>query len=247
MSGHSKWATIKRQKGVNDAKRGQLFTRLGNAISLAARNGGDPDMNASLAMAIDKAKSANMPGANIERAIKRGTGELGGQQIQEYLFEGYGPGGIGIIVEAASDNRNRTAADVRAALAKNGGNLAETGAVAFAFTRKGLIRIKADNNGNNDEAMMAMIEAGADDVVEDDGEQLVYTGMADLAAVREALKAKGFDVLEAGLVYEPNNLLEITDKSTLSKIERLIESLEDLDDVTSIYANFDVADELVES
>ncbi|HEX9594774.1 MAG TPA: YebC/PmpR family DNA-binding transcriptional regulator [Candidatus Saccharimonadales bacterium] len=240
MSGHSKWATIKRQKGANDAKRGQLFTKLGNAISIAAKNGGDPAMNASLAMAIEKAKSANMPNANIERAVKRGTGELGGEQIVEYLFEGYGPNGIGVIVEAASDNRNRTTADVRSAFVKNGGNLAETGAVAFQFTRKGLIRLAE----NSEETALQAIEAGAEDVVESGDELMVYTAMQDLASVREKLKAGGHEIKEAGLIYDPNNLIEIEDSAALSKTEKLIESLEDLDDVTATYANFDVSEDL---
>jgi YebC/PmpR family DNA-binding regulatory protein len=240
MSGHSKWATIKRQKGANDAKRGQLFTKLGNAISIAAKNGGDPAMNASLAMAIEKAKSANMPNANIERAVKRGTGELGGEQIVEYLFEGYGPNGIGVIVEAASDNRNRTTADVRSAFVKNGGNLAETGAVAFQFTRKGLIRLAE----NSEETALQAIEVGAEDVVESGDELMVYTAMQDLASVREKLKAGGHEIKEAGLIYDPNNLIEIEDSAALSKTEKLIESLEDLDDVTATYANFDVSEDL---
>lgn len=243
MSGHSKWATIKRQKGANDAKRGQLFTKLGNAISIAARGGGDPDMNSSLAMAIEKAKSANMPNTNIDRAIKRGTGELGGEQINEYLFEGYGPGGIGIIVEAASENRNRTTADVRAIFSKNGGNLAETGAVAFQFTRKGLIRLGA----SGDEATLKAIEAGAEDVEDTGSELLVYTPMTELASAREQLKQQGLNVLEADLIYEPNNLIELSDQPTLGKIERLIESLEDLDDVTATYANFDISNDLTKA
>lgn len=240
MSGHSKWATIKRQKGANDAKRGQLFTKLGNAISIAAKNGGNPDMNPSLAMAIEKAKSANMPNANIERAIKRGTGELGGEQISEYVFEGYGPEGVGVIVEAASDNRNRTTADVRAAFSKHGGNMAATGAVAFQFTHKGLVRLATYSE---DTALQA-IEAGAEDVVESGDELLVYTSMQDLASVREKLKSAGFNVVEAGLVYEPNNVIEINNQTILTKLEKLIDALEDLDDVTATYANFDVADDL---
>lgn len=240
MSGHSKWATIKRQKGVNDAKRGQLFTKLGNAIAVAAKSGGDPTMNPGLAMAIEKAKAANLPSANIERAISKGTGELDGAVIEEYLFEGYGPGGVGIIVEAASDNRNRSSADVRTAFSKNGGNLAESGAVAFQFERKGLLRLKAENN---EETMLALIEAGADDVQDgESGELVVYTDMKRLAAVRDQLKADGFTVIEAGLSYVPKNLIMVEDTQTLAKIERLLDALDDLDDVTETYANFDVAD-----
>ena len=169
MAGHSKWAKIKRQKAGNDAKRGAEFTKLGNAIAVAAKGGGDPDMNFALRLAIDKAKAANMPNANIEKSIKRGTGELGGDVIEEYTFEGYGPGGIGIIVEAASDNRNRTTTEVRTAFSKNGGNRAESGAVAFQFTRKGVIRVKA----SGEEALLQVIDAGAEDAAEEDGELVV--------------------------------------------------------------------------
>lgn len=241
MSGHSKWATIKRQKGANDAKRGQLFTKLGNAISLAAKNGGDPDMNPSLAMAIDKAKGANMPNANIERAIKRGTGELGGTVIEEYLFEGYGPGGVGIIVEAASDNRNRTTSEVRAAFSKNGGNMAESGAVAFQFERKGLIRVEGKND---EETMLGLIEAGADDVLDGDGELIVYTDRDQLAAVRDNIKNTGLKVIDATLSYEPKNLVVIEDSETLKKVEKIMDALEELDDVTETYTNFDVKDDI---
>lgn len=241
MSGHSKWATIKRQKGANDAKRGQLFTKLGNAISLAAKNGGDPDMNPSLAMAIDKAKGANMPNANIERAIKRGTGELGGAVIEEYLFEGYGPGGVGIIVEAASDNRNRTTSEVRAAFSKNGGNMAESGAVAFQFERKGLIRVEGKND---EETMLGLIEAGADDVLDGDGELIVYTDRDQLAAVRDNIKNTGLKVIDATLSYEPKNLVVIEDSETLKKVEKIMDALEELDDVTETYTNFDVKDDI---
>jgi YebC/PmpR family DNA-binding regulatory protein len=241
LSGHSKWATIKRQKGANDAKRGQLFTKLGNAISVAAKGGGDPTMNSTLAMAIDKAKSANMPGTNIERAIKRGTGELGGAQIQEYLFEGYGPGGVGIIVESASDNRNRITSDVRTVFSKNGGNLAETGAVVFQFTRTGMIRLKAKLS---EDIMLELIEAGADDVVEQGDEVIIYTNMKQLAAVRDRLVNQKYEILEAGLIYQPNNIIEITNSVILKRIEKLLDALDEIEDVTNTYSNFDVADEL---
>ena len=239
MSGHSKWATIKRQKGVNDAKRGQLFTRLGNAISIAAKTGSDPAMNPNLAMAVEKARAANMPMANIERSIKRGSGELGGQQIEQLVFEGYGPGGIAVIVETATDNRNRTSAEIRTALTKHGGNLAETGAVSFQFTRKGLIRVKTEPN---DEALMAMLEAGAEDVVNGESELSVYTEAKELGRVREAVKTAGYEVIESGLSYEPNSLIEIKEPDTLKKIENLLEAIEDQGDVTEVYTNFDVAD-----
>lgn len=238
MSGHSKWATIKRQKGANDAKRGQLFTRLGNAISIAAKAGADPSMNPTLAMTVDKAKSANMPMANIERAIKRGSGQLGGAQIEQLLFEGYGPGGVGLIVETATDNRNRTTSEIRSAFAKHGGNLAEAGAVAFQFSRKGLIRVKAETTEDN---QLAMIEAGAEDVSASDGEIVVFADAQDLGRVRDQIRTAGFEIIEASLSYEPNSLIVIEDQAVLSKIENLIEAVEDQADVTEVYSNFDVA------
>ncbi len=237
MAGHSKWAQIKRQKGANDAKRGQLFTKLGNAISVAARLGGNPDTNPSLAMAIEKAKNANMPSSNIERAIKRGTGELGGGPIEEYLFEGYGPGGVGILVEAASDNRNRTTSEVKNAFNKHGGHLAQSGAVKYLFKRKGMIRIK--NNGD-DELILSLIDAGAEDVIESGDELIVYTAMKDLAKVRDYLRTSGIDVMEASLIYEADSPVVITEEETCRKIERLIDALEDLNDVTETYTNFDI-------
>lgn len=239
MSGHSKWATIKRQKGVNDAKRGQLFTRLGNAIAVAAKTGADPSMNPTLAMAVEKAKAANMPMTNIERSIKRGSGQLGGAQIEQLLFEGYGPGGVGVIVETATDNRNRTTSEIRSAFGKHGGNLAETGAVAFQFSRKGLIRVRAEPT---DENLMAMLDAGAEDVVNGEGELSVFTEATALGRVRQAIIDAGFSVIESGLSYEPNNLIEIADKAVLSKIENLLEAIEDQGDVTDVYSNFDVVD-----
>lgn len=237
MAGHSKWAQIKRQKGVNDAKRGQLFTRLGNAISIAAKTGGDPTMNPTLLMAIDKAKAANMPYTNIERAIKRGSGELGGEQIQEYLFEGYGPGGVGIIVEAASDNRNRTTSEVRSTFSKNGCTLAETGSVAFQFDRKGLIRISAKAT---DENMLTILDAGAEDVQEADNELLVFTELKQLATVKKRLQESDYPIIEAELVYEPKHLVTVTDGATATKIDKLIEAIEELDDVVNVYTNFEM-------
>lgn len=175
MSGHSKWSTIKRQKGAKDAARGALFTKLGNNIAVAARAGADPDTNFSLRLAIDKAKASNMPTANIQRSIDRGSGKLGGAQIQEYLYEGYGPGGVAILVEAATDNINRTYPEVKLAFSKHGGSIAEKGAVAFQFAHKGMITVK----GTGDELMMMALEAGADDVAEEDGESIIYTDVKD--------------------------------------------------------------------
>jgi YebC/PmpR family DNA-binding regulatory protein len=242
VAGHSKWSKIKRQKGANDAKRGQIFTRLGNAIAVAAKGGGDPDMNPGLALAIEKAKAANMPNANIEKSIKRGTGELGGEIIQELVFEGYGPGGIGVIVETATDNRNRTTSDVRTAFSKNGGNLAESGAVAFQFTRKGLIRVKYEDK---ESAELVAIEAGAEDIVEEDSELVIYTDMKDLGNTRDQLKAAGLTVTDAELAYVPNNVIAIEDESTARKIIRLMDVIEDIDDVTNTYSNFDIDDDIM--
>lgn len=237
MSGHSKWSTIKRQKGANDAKRGAIFTRIGNQIAIAARGGADPEMNSALAMAIEKAKAANMPNTNIERAIKRVT-EKGASQLSEVMYEGYGAGGVGILVECATDNINRTYPEVKNAFNKKGGSIAETGAVAFQFTRKGTMRVKA----SGDDAMMTILDAGADDVVEVDGELVVYTVAKELAKVRDAIKVAGLEIIEAELTYIPNNTVEITEPDKAKKIMNLIDALDELDDVVSTHTNFDIAD-----
>jgi YebC/PmpR family DNA-binding regulatory protein len=241
MSGHSKWSTIKRQKGAKDAARGALFTKLGNAIALAARSGDDPDMNFTLRLAVDKAKASNMPTANIQRSIDRGSGKLGGAQIQEVLYEGYGPGGVAILVEAATDNLNRTYPEVRLAFSKHGGNIAEKGAVAFQFDHKGLIRVK----GSGDDLMMQALEAGAEDMQEEGEESVIYTNLKDLAKVRAALQATGTEILEAELTFVPNNTVEVTDAVTAGKIMRLMDALDDLDDVTTTHVNFDIPEELL--
>lgn len=243
MSGHSKWATIKRQKGANDAKRGALFTKLGNAIAVAARGGDDPEMNFALRLAIDRAKAANMPLANIQRSIDRGSGKLGGEQIQEVLYEGYGPGGVAVLVECATDNINRTYPEVRLAFSKHGGNIAEKGAVAFQFERKGFIRIK----GTGDDLVLRVLDAGAEDVIEEVEESVVYTDAKDLAKVRDTLKDDDIEVLEAELTYVPNNTLEITDKNTAGKVMRMMDALDDLDDVAATHTNFDIPEELLAS
>jgi len=244
MSGHSKWSKIKRQKGAEDAKRGKIFTKLGNAIAIAAKNGGDPDMNPTLALAIEKAKTANMPNSNIEKSIKRGTGELGGGQIMELMFEGYGPGGIGIIVETATDNRNRTTSEVRTAFAKNGGNFAEAGAVAFQFTRKGVITVKAGDDG--DATMMTALDKGAEDVVESDDELVVYTELKDLHSVQTKLEEADIEIVEAEPQYVPNSTVAVTDKFQAQKVIKLMDAIEDNDDVTNTYSNFDIDDNLIE-
>ncbi|MGD8373301.1 MAG: YebC/PmpR family DNA-binding transcriptional regulator [Candidatus Woesebacteria bacterium] len=241
MSGHSKWSTIKRQKAVTDAKKGAAFTQLGNAIALAAKGGADPDMNFALRLAIDKARAANMPMANIQRSIDRGSGKLGGAIIEEVTYEGYGAGGVAVIVECATDNKNRTYPDVRLAFSKNGGNMAEPGSVAFQFARKGVIR--STFLGDSDEAMLEVIDAGAEDAdVVGDNELVIYTDPKELAAVRDDLKARGFAIDEAELTYVPNNVVEITDSETARKATNLINALEDLDDVTNVHANFEIKD-----
>lgn len=241
MSGHSKWSTIKRQKAVTDAKKGAVFTKLANALTIAAKSGSDPDMNFSLRLVIDKARAANMPAANIQRAIDRGAGKLGGAAIEEITYEGYGPGGIAVIVECATDNKNRTYPDVRLAFTKNGGSIAEPGSVAFQFTRKGVIR--TGFSGDEDEAILAVIDAGAEDAEVEDGELTIYTEAKQLAAVRDALTKEGFSIKEAELTFVPNNVVEITDKETVRKVMNLMDALDDLDDVTNVHSNFEIKED----
>jgi YebC/PmpR family DNA-binding regulatory protein len=241
MSGHSKWSTIKKQKGAKDAARSAVFTKLGHAIAVAARDGADPATNFSLRLAIDKAKSANMPTANIQRSIDRGSGKLGGEQIQELMYEGYGPGGVAILVECATDNINRTYPEVRLAFSKHGGNIAEKGSVAFQFERKGVVRVK----GTGDELLMSALEAGAEDVQEEEGESVIYTDPKDLAKVRDTLRGQNRELIEAQLTYVPTNIVEISDEATAGKIIRLMEALESIDEVTETHTNFDIPEDLL--
>lgn len=240
MSGHSKWETIKRQKGANDAKRGIVFTKLGNAIALAARGGTDPATNFALRLAIDKAKAANMPSSNIDRAIQR-VADKSAAQLQELLYEAYGPGGTAIIIEAATDNTNRTFPEVRTAVTKHGGSMADKGSVAFQFERKGVIRVK----GSGDDLMLQVLDAGAEDMQEDGEESTVYTDPKELAKVRDALNTAGVEILDAQLSYVPNNTVEINDKETAGKIMRMMDALDDVDDVTTTHVNFDIPEELL--
>ena len=239
MSGHSKWSTIKRQKGANDAKRGAVFTKLGNQLAVAARAGTDPMANTALAMVIEKAKAANMPLANIERSIQRAA-DKSAAAVEEIMYEGYGPGGVAILVECATDNKNRTHPEVRLAFTKNGGNMAEQGSVAFHFARKGVVRLK----GISEAAGLAAIEAGAEDVFEEPetGETVVHTAPTDLAKVRKNLEAAGLEVTDAELTYVPNNTVEVTDPNTARKVMNLMDALEDLDDVVATHTNFDIAE-----
>lgn len=240
MSGHSKWSTIKRQKGAKDAARGALFTKLGNAIAIAARSGADPDMNFALRLAVDKAKAANMPAANIQRSIDR-VKDKDAAQLQEVLYEGYGPGGVAILVEVATDNINRTYPEVRLAFSKHGGNIAEKGAVAFQFSQKGMIRVK----GSGDDLMLQALDAGAEDMQEEGDESVIYTAPTDLAKVRDALREQNVEILEAELTYVPNNTVEITGKDTAGKIMRLMDALDEIDDVSNTHVNFDIDESLL--
>ena len=239
MAGHSKWAQIKHKKKATDAKRGQLFTKLARAIQVAAREGGgDPAGNATLANAIQKAKDARMPKENIERAIAKGTGaDSDAEQIESVVYEGYGPGGVAVLVEALTDNRNRTGSEVRHAFTKSGGNLGEPGSVAWVFEKKGVVRVEAGRYGEDD--LMVAIDAGAEDIALDEDVYEVLTEPADLTGVREALEQAGIEVESAELTMRPTNRVEV-EEDKVGQLMRLLETLEDHDDVEAVHANFDV-------
>lgn len=239
MSGHSKWETIKRQKGANDAKRGAIFTRIGNQIAIAARAGTDPNMNPSLALAIEKAKQANMPNANVQRAIDR-VGDKNAAQLEEITYEGMGPGGVGIIIETATDNRNRTFPEVRNALSKNGGRMADAGSVMFQFARKGVIVVAA----TGEDALLTVLDCGAEDAVDEDGEIRVYTDQKDLAKVRTALIEAGLEVKDAELQYIGTSSIEVSDEETATKLMKVLDALDDLDDVVNVHTNADITAEI---
>jgi YebC/PmpR family DNA-binding regulatory protein len=239
MSGHSKWSTIKREKGAKDAKRGAVFTQIGNLIAIAARHGIDPTMNSALSMAIDKAKRANMPAANIQRAIDR-VADKNAAQLEEAAYEAMGPGGVGIIIETATDNRNRTFPEVKNALTKNGGRIADAGSVMFQFTRKGVINVAA----TGEDALLAVLDAGAEDAVEEDGEMIVYTDQKDLAKVRNAIVEAGLEITGAELQYVPNSAVEVGDAETATKVMKIMDALDDLDDVVNVHTNADITVEL---
>ena len=241
MSGHSKWSTIKRKKGAEDAKRGKIFTRLGRDITLAAREGGgDPDMNPSLRLAMDKAKSANMPKDNIERAIKRGTGELEGGELEEIIYEGYAPHGVALLIKCLTDNRNRTLSEVRRVFNKHGGNMAEAGAVGWMFDTKGYIVLPAEGV-DSDEVFMTAVDAGADDIEIGEDVIEVYTPSDTLHAVLESLEGMGLKAEDAELGRFPQNEIELQTKDTVT-IMNIIELLEDLDDVDKVYSNLSITD-----
>ncbi len=231
MSGHSKWETTKRQKAVVDAKRGALFTKIGNQIAIAARAGTDPAMNPSLAMVLEKARHANMPKANIERAIARATDKSAAALIEE-VYEAYGPGGVGIVIEVATDNKNRTMPEVRHTLDKNGGRMADPGSVMFQFTRKGVIEIAE----KGEDAMMTALDAGAEDITEEDEGSVIYTDAKDLAKVRQALVDAGLTVSSAELQYVPTSHVPIEGENA-EKLEKILGALDELDDVVNVYTN----------
>lgn len=242
MSGHSKWSTIKRKKGAEDAKRGKIFTRLARDIMLAARDGGgDPATNPALRTAVDKARGANMPKDNIERAIKKGTGELEGGNLEEITYEAYGPHGIPLLIQCLTDNRNRTLADVRKVFNRQGGNMAEAGAVSWMFDTKGYITIEEFDQDPDDIFMMA-VEAGAEDVELGDDVIEIYTAPTDLHAVSTALTEAGLELTEAELSQIPKNEIEIGQTETI-QVMGIIESLEDLDDVQRVFSGLSITDE----
>jgi YebC/PmpR family DNA-binding regulatory protein len=244
MSGHSKWSTIKRKKGAEDAKRGKIFTRIAREITIAAREGGgDPDTNPALRLATEKARAANMPKDNIERAVKRGTGELEGGQLEEVFYEGYAPHGVALLVKCLTDNRNRTLADVRRIFNRSGGNLAEAGAVAWMFDTKGYIAVARDDIDPDDIFMMA-VDAGAEDVEISDDFVEVYTQPGDLHVVRDSLAGSGLAIEDAELSQVPKTLMTVDEKETL-QLMTMIEHLEELDDVQQVYSNLDISEEIL--
>jgi len=247
MSGHSKWSTIKHKKAKTDEKKGKEYTRLAKEIIIAARSGGgDPESNSKLKLAVQNAKAVNMPNENIARAIKKGTGEVESDMIEELTYEGYAPGGVAVMLAIATDNRNRTASDIRHLFSKHGGNLGETGCVGYMFERVGSLTVNRENlKVDVEEFMLQAIEAGADDVKEDDDEIEVITSPENFMAVKDALeKEVAFE--EADIVMLPSNTVDITDEVMAAKVLKLIDVLEDHDDVQNVYANFSIPDEILE-
>ncbi|NLL81581.1 MAG: YebC/PmpR family DNA-binding transcriptional regulator [Tissierellia bacterium] len=244
MAGHSKWNNIKNKKGKADAKRAKEFTKLGRNISVAAREGGsDPEYNAALKSAIEKAKAGNMPNDNIERAIKKGAGDLGGAAYEEILYEGYGPSGVAIIVSCLTDNRNRTASDIRHAFDKYGGNLGTNGSVLFMFDRKGIIGIEREDSIDEDELTMMAIDLGAEDIESDEVGFEIITSVEDFNSVRDGLSEAGYSFAMAELSYIPQNTVTLTDEDDISNMNKMIDLLEDNDDVQDVYHNWDMPEE----
>lgn len=239
MAGHSKWSTIKREKGAKDAKRGAIFTKLGNQIAIAARSGLDPAMNPALALAIDKAKAANMPTANIQRAIDR-VADKNAAVLEEVTYEVYGPGGIAVLIEAATDNKNRTLPEIRTAVTKQGGTIADAGSVAFQFERKGEIIVAEVG----DTALLLALEAGAEDAHEEDGDMVVYTDPKELHRVLAQIKQANLTVKEAKLSHVPTSTVPVTEEEVAGKIIKLFDAIDDQDDVVDVYSNADIQVEI---
>lgn len=235
MAGHSKWAQIKRQKGVNDAKRGAVFTKIGNQIAIAARAGTDPLTNSALAMVIEKAKQANMPKANIEKAIAR-VADKNAAQLEEIIYEGYGPNGVGFVIETATDNRNRTLPEVKTALTKNGGRFADSGSVLFQFKQKGVLMTA----GLTEDQMLEILDAGALDIKDEGEEFVIYTEPRDMLTVKTKIEALGIELKQAELEYVADNLITITDNEISQKILKIMNAIDDLDDVVNVYTNADL-------
>jgi YebC/PmpR family DNA-binding regulatory protein len=248
VSGHSKWSTIKHKKGAADARRGQLFTKLSRAIIVAAKEGGaDPGANLALQNAIEKARSYSMPKDTIERAIARGSGaDADASAFETVIYEGYGPAGVAVLVEALTDNRNRTASDVRHLFTKNEGNLGTTGAVAWLFERRGIVMVAADGV-DEDELMLAAADGGAEDIERDGTSFQVSAAPEDVASVREAIESAGFAIESSGLSMVPKTTVAIEDEATAKKVVRLVEGLEESDDVQDVYANFDIPERVLEA
>jgi YebC/PmpR family DNA-binding regulatory protein len=247
MSGHSKWATIKRKKGAADAKRSNEFAKLLRFVEVAAREGGsaDPKANMTLATAIDKARAASVPNDNIDRAIKRGTGELeGGARYEEVSYEGYGPGGVALFIQALTDNRNRTAQEIRHAFTRNNGTLGETGTTAWMFARKGLIQVEKDRAPDEEKLLEIALEAGADDLTDAESTWDITTDPTAFAAVRDALTAAGIEMISAELTMIPQNTVPV-EGGQAKQVLNLLEALEDLDDTQNVYANFDIPESVM--
>ncbi len=244
MSGHSKWHSIRHKKGAADAARGKIFTRHAKLITIAARDGGgDPDVNPGLRLAIDNAKKENMPNANIDRAIKKGTGEdKDGAQYVESTYEGYAPGGVAVLVSTLTDNKNRTVSSIRSIFSKNGGNLGESGSVSFLFSKKGVIIV----SNPSEDLELAAIDAGADDVIQEEGQLEITTGATNLFAVKKALEDASAQIESAEITLVPDNTIEVTDEGVAQRIIRLIQLLEDDDDVSSVATNFNISADLLE-
>ncbi len=244
MSGHSKWASIKHKKAATDAKRGKAFTVAANMITIAAKEGGgDPSMNFKLRLAIDKAKAVNMPSANIDRAVKRGTGEGGAGQVEELKYEGYGPEGVAILVSAVTDNKNRTSSEVRSTLTKNSGRMADAGSVSWVFDQQGQIVADTDS----EEAQLVAIDAGAEDVEAEDGKLFIYCDTGAISNIKSVLESEGIKVESAAITFKPKNYVKVEDEEKAAKILKLIDALENLDDVTEVNANFDIPEEVLEN